>query len=80
MKTNLKAIELKIIAGVGPGGGMCKDGVCPTVYKSNDGRFFVQGASAPQNVSEAANVPKGEALVEVPQALLENLISKRDSL
>ena len=54
---------------------LCAGGKCPAIYRSEDGRIFVQGNSAPEDVSRAVNVPKGEALIEVPESLLKKLLA-----
>jgi hypothetical protein len=48
----------------------CRDGTCPTIYRSDRGTFVVQG-----DMVTDADVPvgDGEALVEVPASLLHGL-------
>jgi hypothetical protein len=52
----------------------CWDGTCPTLYESDRGTIVVQGW-----VVEDGDVtpPEGEALVEVPAELLEQLAGLR---
>lgn len=52
-------MELTMIAD-----GNCKDGDCPTVYRTNRGTIGVQGYLLDQAT------PDGEALVEIPAELL----------
>lgn len=48
--------------------GACRDGTCPTIYRSDRGTVVVQGFV----VTDAnVTVPEGEALVEIPAELLE---------
>jgi hypothetical protein len=48
--------------------GHCRDGTCPTIYRSDRGTIVVQGYV----VTDAdVAVPEGEALVEIPAELLE---------
>jgi hypothetical protein len=51
-------------------GGGCWDGTCPTLYVSDRGTIVVQGWV----VSDSdVTPPAGEALVEIPVELLEQL-------
>jgi hypothetical protein len=46
----------------------CRDGTCPTIYRSDRGTIVVQGYV----VTDAdVTVPEGEALVEIPAELLK---------
>lgn len=54
----------------------CGSGPCPTVYKTKDGRFFVQGYVVPKDTAAAFNAPPNETLVEVDAALIENIMRK----
>ncbi|MBU0966979.1 MAG: hypothetical protein KKA54_11450 [Proteobacteria bacterium] len=68
-------IELEVIAYNNSGGPrICKGGICPTIYKSKDGRFFVQGVIVDSNITETINPPENETVVEVTEELLKNLI------
>ena len=67
-------IELEVIASNSGGHRGCKGGICPTIYKSNDGRFFVQGIIVDENVVNAINPLENESVVEVSEALLKNLL------
>lgn len=67
-------IELEVIANNSGDDKNCKGGVCPTIYKSNDGRFFVQGIHVDEDIVNEINPPKNETVVEVSEALLSNLI------
>lgn len=51
----------------------CAGGACPTLYRSNDGRYFVQGY-----ITDAANqsdlqIPLGESLVEINVDLIKSI-------
>jgi hypothetical protein len=51
-----------------PLGTDCRDGTCPTIYRSDRGTIVVQGYV----VTDAdVTVPEGEALVEIPAELLK---------
>ena len=65
----MKNIELKKFAGTEKG---CLGGACPTVYRSEDGRFFIQGYVVTKAIKGSVNVPTGENLVEIPEQLLRN--------
>lgn len=73
----MKKIELKIIARDADIG--CMSGSCPTVYQDETGRFFVQGYQVAKPVENAAKLPQGEGLVEVPEALLRSIAAKLKS-
>ncbi|MFD6421662.1 hypothetical protein [Streptomyces sp. NPDC060198] len=53
----------------GNGSGNCGKDDCPNVYRNAAGSFVVQGA-----VSHAFTTPDGEALVEIPEAILREAI------
>ncbi|KAB8155089.1 hypothetical protein EZY14_004185 [Kordia sp. TARA_039_SRF] len=52
----------------------CSGGYCPTVYKTENGRYFVQGYKLTDEVS--IDIPDGEQLVEIDENLLNNLRDK----
>jgi hypothetical protein len=54
------------------GVGGCWDGTCPTLYRSDRGTIVVQGWVV--NDSEVTP-PEGEALVEIPVELLDQIRS-----
>jgi hypothetical protein len=56
--TEIRIMELTRIAG------NCKDGDCPTVYRTDRGTVAVQGNRV------ARTTPEGEAVVEIPAELL----------
>lgn len=68
----MKKLELEIFAGIDT----CLGGACPTVYRAEGGRFFVQGSVVPDIVKSAVNTPPGESLVEIPEALLRNAAAR----
>ncbi|MER5937997.1 hypothetical protein ABT121_11825 [Streptomyces sp. NPDC001928] len=47
----------------------CDDDDCPNVYRTASGSFVVQG-----NMSDAFRPPAGEALVEIPEAVLKEAV------
>ncbi|MEV8454970.1 hypothetical protein AB0467_27915 [Streptomyces sp. NPDC052095] len=47
----------------------CDDDDCPNVYRTASGSFVVQG-----NLSDAFQAPRGEALVEIPEAVLREAV------
>jgi hypothetical protein len=49
------------------GGADCRDGTCPTIYRSDRGTIVVQGYVV---MDADVTVPEGEALVEIPAELL----------
>ncbi|MEN8654172.1 hypothetical protein ABCR94_27155 [Streptomyces sp. 21So2-11] len=53
----------------GNGNGECNQNDCPNVYRTAGGSIVVQG-----DVSHVFQPPKGEALVEIPEAILREAI------
>lgn len=51
---------------------LCASGSCPTVYRTADGAYLVQGRPVDPR-SAGLDVPEDEALVEIPESLLEQL-------
>jgi hypothetical protein len=47
----------------------CDDDDCPNVYRTASGSIVVQG-----DVSSAFQPPEGEALVEIPEAVLREAV------
>lgn len=47
----------------------CDDDDCPNVYRTANGSIVVQGSP-----SSAFQPPKGEALVEIPEAVLREAV------
>ncbi|MFJ8001024.1 hypothetical protein ACIQ7D_28510 [Streptomyces sp. NPDC096310] len=47
----------------------CDDDDCPNVYRTASGSIVVQG-----DVSTAFQTPEGEALVEIPEAVLREAV------
>ncbi|AZQ35864.1 hypothetical protein EJ357_22220 [Streptomyces cyaneochromogenes] len=47
----------------------CDDDDCPNVYRTANGSIVVQGA-----LSSAFQPPEGEALVEIPEAVLREAV------
>jgi hypothetical protein len=66
----MSKIEFEVIAGG------CGSGPCPTVYKTKDGRYFVQGYIVNKETSANFNLPNNEMLVEVDEALVQNIIDE----
>jgi hypothetical protein len=69
----MKPIKFQIIVS-------CKGGKCPVIYRTNDGRFFVQGYKVASDLKSQVALSKDENLVEVPKSLLQSMISKQDEL
>ncbi len=65
MPTKLTEVELSIRS--------CAGGKCPTVYRSDDGRYFVQGYKVGGEIKSLAPLPTSEDLVEISQELAEAL-------
>lgn len=61
-------IKLQIIAG---GEGGCAGGVCPTVYKSNNGKYYIQGYIVQQEIKNITSLGVDEDLVEISPELIE---------
>ncbi|MDQ3708059.1 MAG: hypothetical protein M3387_01915 [Actinomycetota bacterium] len=53
--------------------GGCSGGSCPTVYATDRGTYVVQGYTVGSGEDAGLDVPSGEALVEVPAGLLDEL-------
>ncbi|MGW7819073.1 hypothetical protein ACWGLF_13210 [Streptomyces puniciscabiei] len=53
----------------GNGNGECGGDDCPNVYRTGSGSFVVQGS-----VSNVFDTPGGEALVEIPEAVLREAV------
>ncbi|MQB05723.1 hypothetical protein DXT91_16530 [Agrobacterium tumefaciens] len=60
-------MKLKMIS---PG---CSGGQCPTLYQSEDGKYFVQGYEVNSALLEENKIPKGELLVEISSELIESI-------
>jgi len=58
-------MKLKIL------GNGCGGGECPTLYQSEDGRYFVQGYKVEESMVEENNIPKGETLIEINAELID---------
>ncbi|MFE4666080.1 hypothetical protein ACFRI7_15390 [Streptomyces sp. NPDC056716] len=53
----------------GNGNGECGEKDCPNVYRTASGSFIVQG-----DHSDVFRPPQGEALVEIPEAVLREAV------
>lgn len=51
----------------------CSSGTCPTIYKDEQGRFFIQGNQLRTAERQDIAVGDGEAIVEIDSSLLETL-------
>jgi hypothetical protein len=51
---------------------VCASGTCPTVYRTAGGTYLVQGRPVDAQ-SAGIEIPADEALVEIPESLLEQL-------
>ncbi|MBC9718987.1 hypothetical protein H9Y04_41320 [Streptomyces sp. TRM66268-LWL] len=47
----------------------CSKNDCPNLYRTKSGSIVVQG-----DISEAFQPPQGEALVEIPEAILKEAV------
>lgn len=73
----MKKLKLhRIVSDPGTGGNSCLGGKCPAIYRSEDGRFFIQGVLVRKEIKGQINIPKGEAVIEVPEILLRELKAK----
>lgn len=64
----MSARKLQILAGGDRG---CAGGQCPTVYKDNDGKLYIQGYITSKEIKLAAPLGKNEELVEISPELIE---------
>ncbi|MEM0979126.1 MAG: hypothetical protein AAGH78_02525 [Cyanobacteria bacterium P01_H01_bin.58] len=51
----------------------CNSGTCPTIYKDEQGRLFIQGNQLRTAERQDIAVGDGEAIVEIDSSLLETL-------
>jgi len=60
-------MKFEVIAKNGCGGGQC-----PTLYRSDDGRYFVQGNTVSPDISAEIreSVPAGEEIVELSAEMI----------
>jgi len=68
-------MKLEIIAASGDTVG-CKGGLCPTVYRSEDGRYFVQGFNVSDDVRSVVALASNESLVEISSELIDSLTTR----
>lgn len=54
------------------GDGECKNGNCPTIYRSDRGTLVIQGYTVDSADAEGLNLPAGESLVEIPLDVLQD--------
>jgi hypothetical protein len=64
----MQGIVLSVFANGG-----CNAIICPTVYKSSDGRYFVQGYKVSKNIVDQARLADNEAIIEVDPQLILNV-------
>ena len=50
----------------------CKNGNCPTVYRTDRGTVVVQGYAVDSEQAEGLTIPAGESLVEIPLDVLQD--------
>lgn len=53
-------INLSVVASTN-----CGSGPCPTVYKTDDGRWFVQGFVVSEEIKSKIDLPTNETVVEI---------------
>ena len=51
----------------------CGSATCPTIYKDEQGRFFLQGTQLEATHRQDVTVGDGEAVVEIDASLLDAL-------
>ncbi|MEM9808253.1 MAG: hypothetical protein AAF959_23550 [Cyanobacteria bacterium P01_D01_bin.56] len=51
----------------------CSGGTCPTIYKDEEGHFYLQGAELKVTNRQDVAVGDGEAVVEIDATLLDAL-------
>jgi len=54
------------------GDGECKNGNCPTIYRTDRGTLVVQGYAVGPEQAEGLTIPAGESLVEIPLDVLQD--------
>lgn len=54
------------------GDGECKNGNCPTIYRTDRGTLVVQGYAVAPEQAEGLAIPAGESLVEIPLDVLQD--------
>lgn len=57
--------------------GLCDDGNCPKVYETKTGDYRIQGLTV--DPAEVGGLPDGESMVEIPRALLDELLARREA-
>jgi hypothetical protein len=61
--------------------GTCNDGkTCPTLFRTDRGTVVVQGwtVTDPELLGQVGAVPDGETLVEVPAALVAEVLARAE--
>jgi hypothetical protein len=66
---NQEGAIMKLLAG-------CDDGNCPKVYETENGDYVVQGYTVAP--AELGDLPAGESAVQIPRALLAELLAKEE--
>lgn len=56
-------------------GSNCKSGACPTLYRSQDGRYFIQGFRVSSEVRASIDLPSDDDIVEISREFLETVIA-----
>lgn len=51
----------------------CKNGSCPTVYKDELGRIFIQGFTVKNEDKENFEIPSNEDIIEIPKEFLDSI-------
>lgn len=52
----------------------CKNGNCPSVYRTDRGTIVVQGYTVDSELAEGLTIPPGESLVEIPLDVLKDAV------
>ncbi len=66
-----QSFSLKIYAFGGCDG--CAGGTCPTVYRSDDGKFYVQGYAVSEEIRSKVHLDENEILIEVSPELISSI-------
>jgi len=51
----------------------CPGRPCPTLYRAQNDRYFVQGYKVDKETEESIDLPEGELLVEIDKSLIQEI-------
>ena len=66
----------RIVTYDGPQPGGCSGGVCPAIFKGDDGNYYIQGKIVDNSTKSQVPVANDEDIVRIPKALLSDFLSK----